>query len=103
MKLEHYSVKKLKQEIREIVARYLDLSQYRIFFFGSRVTGKSTERSDIDIGIQGCSSEVDLSALAKIREEVDNLPLLYKVDVVDLSSDSILQEEALKKIELIAP
>jgi len=40
MKLEHYSEKKLKKEIKEIkeiIGKYLDFKKYKIFFFGSRI------------------------------------------------------------------
>lgn len=36
--------------------KHLDLNKYRVFVFGSRVTGKSSERSDIDIGIDGATA-----------------------------------------------
>jgi septum formation topological specificity factor MinE len=32
MKLEHYSAEKLKEEILKILSKYLDLSQYKVFF-----------------------------------------------------------------------
>jgi septum formation topological specificity factor MinE len=40
MKLKHYPLKKLKKEILEIVGKYLDLKEYKVFFFGSRVSEK---------------------------------------------------------------
>jgi len=40
MKLEYYSAEKLKEEILKILGKYLDLSQYKVFFFGSRVKGE---------------------------------------------------------------
>jgi septum formation topological specificity factor MinE len=43
MKLEHYPVEKLKEEILKILRKYLDLKHYRVFFFGSRVTGRCDE------------------------------------------------------------
>jgi len=49
MRLEHYPIEKLKKEILEIIGKHLDLNKYKIFFFGSRVTGKGNDRSDIDI------------------------------------------------------
>jgi len=39
MRLEHYSVHSLKAQILEVIGKYLDLSLYRVFFFGSRVSG----------------------------------------------------------------
>ena len=82
MRLEHYSSDKFRKEVISIVGRYLNLNQNRVFFFGSRVTGKGNERSDIDIGIEGVE-EIPWQAMAKIKEDVENLPILYKVDIVD--------------------
>ena len=89
MRLEFYSSEKFKKEIMDIIGKYLDLSQHRIFFFGSRVAGKGNERSDIDVGIEG-TEEIPWQMMAKIKEDVENLPILYKVDIVDfrkVSSD----------------
>jgi predicted nucleotidyltransferase len=85
MRLEHYSEKKLKAQILEIIGRYLDLSSYRVFIFGSRVSGHHSERSDIDIGIQG-PQEIPGHIRVEILEEIDRLPVLYKFDLVDFST-----------------
>lgn len=82
MRLEHYPTKKLKKEILEIVGRHLSLDNYHIFFFGSRVIGKGTERSDVDVGIEG-PTPVPTNALLNIQEEIEQLPTLYKIEVVD--------------------
>jgi len=75
MKLEHYPEKKLKAQIRDIVGRYLDLNLYRVFMLGSRVSGLSSERSDIDIGIQG-PEEIPGNIRIEILEELENVPVL---------------------------
>jgi predicted nucleotidyltransferase len=95
MRLEFYPAEKLKKEIKEIIGKYLDLKEYKIFIFGSRIAGKGDERSDIDIGIIG-NYEIPYEVMAKIKEEIDNLPLLYKVDVVDFRKVS----QDFKKIAL---
>jgi uncharacterized protein len=82
MKLEHYPADKLKKELLAIIGKRLDLSKYRVFFFGSRVDGKSFERSDIDVGIEG-KKPIPFSTLACIKEDVEQLPTLYTIDVVD--------------------
>jgi len=82
MNLEYYPLDKLKEEISDIVSKYLDVSRYHVFFFGSRVTGKNNERSDIDIGIEG-PKPVDIKTMMDIEEEVDKLPTLYKIEIVD--------------------
>lgn len=101
MRLEHYDSEQLKAELKEIAGKYLDFSRYALFFFGSRVGGGGDDRSDIDVGIEG-AEPVPLSALRMIKEGIESLPLLYKIDVVDLSqtSDSF-REVAKQHIEYI--
>jgi uncharacterized protein len=82
MRLEHYPAEKLKREILAIIGKHLDLSQYRVFFFGSRVSGKGTDRSDIDVGIEG-PEPAPYRALLDIEDAIDELPTLYKVEIVD--------------------
>jgi predicted nucleotidyltransferase len=93
----------LKKIILRVLAKHLDLREYHVFFFGSRVSGTSSERSDIDIGINGPRA-IPHDVMSRIRDEIFELPVLYKIDIVDfqrVSSD--FREVALKQIELIAP
>lgn len=87
MRIEFYPASKLKKEISDIVGKYLDLSEYKIFFFGSRVSGKGDERSDIDVGIEG-SEEIPHEIMSKIKEDIENLRILYKIEVVDFQNIS---------------
>ncbi|MEK7659346.1 MAG: nucleotidyltransferase domain-containing protein [Patescibacteria group bacterium] len=87
MRIEHYPVQKLKKEIAEIIGQYLDLCEYKIFFFGSRVSDGGNQYSDIDIGIEG-PLEIPYEIMAKIKEGVENLPILYKIEIVDFKKVS---------------
>jgi len=101
MKIEFYPEKKLKKEILEICRKYLDLTKYRIFFFGSRVKETNFPRADIDIGIEG-SKPVPPKIKFEIKEEIEKLPTLYKFDLVDffrVSAD--FKKEAKKSIEYV--
>lgn len=101
MRLEHYSVKKLKKEILKIAGKYLDFKKYKVFFFGSRVAGKGDERSDIDIGIEG-KKALPAGVLLDIQDEIENLPTLYKIEIVDFSRvDARFKKIAKKHIEMI--
>lgn len=101
MRLEHYPVEKLKQEILQIVGRHLNLDEYHLFFFGSRVNGKGTERSDIDVGIEG-KSEIAVEIMGKIGEELEKLPILYKIELVDFKKvPADFRKVATKTIETI--
>lgn len=85
MKLEHASAEKLKSEIRDIVGSHLDLGKFSVFVFGSRATGGGSDRSDIDIGIEG-PERIPGHVMQSIKEEVEELPYLYQIDIVDFST-----------------
>lgn len=71
-------------KIQSIVADQME-GDYKLFLFGSRANGKSIERSDIDIAIM-TNRKVDASILAEIRENIENISTLLKIDFVDLST-----------------
>jgi len=87
MRLEHEKLEKLKAEIKQIVGKRLNLTQYQLFFFGSRVSGHGDEHSDIDIGIEG-KEPVPVLTRMEIEEDIENLPVLYKIDFVDFKTVS---------------
>lgn len=101
MKLGKYSLAKLKKELLAIFARHLDLKQYRVFLFGSRVRGDNFDRSDIDVGVEG-PAELNSSDKLQIEEEIDRLPTLYKFDLVDFKTVSAkFRKEALNNVEYL--
>ncbi len=101
MRLEHYSAEKLKKQIIEILSQRLDMAHYHVFFFGSRVGGSGTDRSDIDVGIEG--PPIPSSTWFEIRESFENFPFLYKIEIVDFNRvDSRFRNLALQHIEDIA-
>lgn len=101
MRLEHYPVEKLKKELLEIIGKHLDLRKYRVFFFGSRVLGNADARSDIDVGIEG-PEPVAYEVWANIQEEIEKIPILYKIEVVDFRRTAdTFREVALQHTELI--
>jgi predicted nucleotidyltransferase len=99
MNLEYYTQEKLKKEVLAIVSKYLDTNKYRVFFFGSRVRGDNFAAADIDIGIDG-PEEVSGAIKLQIKEDLENIPVLYKFDLVDFKSVSQdFRKEALKSVE----
>lgn len=98
MRLERYSAEKLKQEIIDVLAQHINLSYYHIFFFGSRVIGSGTERSDIDVGIEG--PPIPPSVWFDIRQAIENFPILYKIEIVDFNRvGSRFRQIALQRTE----
>lgn len=100
MKLEHESKELLKQQIRAVAEKYLDMRKYKVFFFGSRVSGKNREGSDIDVGIEG-AEPVPNDALLAIQDDIDALPTLYKIEIVDFSHVAEKFKEVAKEREYL--
>ncbi len=71
------------KEVARIIRKYL-ANNYKILFFGSWVKGNALPTSDIDIAILGTES-VPWDLMAKILNEVDEIPTLRKIDVLDLN------------------
>lgn len=46
--------------------------------------GRGTDRSDIDVGIEGPHS-IPTKICLKIQDEIEELPTLYKIELVDFS------------------
>ncbi len=100
MSSEDLLLKELKEELLRVLSKHLDLSKYRVFFFGSRVQGRAGRGSDVDVGIEG--PPIDPFKWTQIEEEIENLPTLYRIDLVDFNKASEeFKREALKHIEVI--
>lgn len=78
---------KILQEVKKIVFNYLSKDEYSIFLFGSRAKGDNLERSDFDVGIFG-NSPVPWSKMTIIKDKIDRIPTLKKIDIIDLKSSS---------------
>lgn len=80
------SVKKIKSEkaIKDIISQFINPSEYKIFIFGSRATGKARKFSDYDIGIIG-KNPIAWEKLSLIDEAFEKSDIPFKVDVVDFS------------------
>ncbi|MER3482710.1 MAG: nucleotidyltransferase domain-containing protein [Meiothermus sp.] len=74
---------------------------YRLYLFGSRVQGRATERSDYDLGLW-TSGPLEYAVLEAIRAQLDELPVMQKVDLVWLNeADPEFVAHALRYAELI--
>jgi len=72
------------RKVANIAKRVLGERPYRVFLYGSWVSGGARPRSDIDIGIVG-PEPVEPGAMQQIREACDALPSLYTVEIVDFA------------------
>lgn len=87
--------------LKDSVQKHLKMKHYKVFIFGSRANGEATELSDIDVGIDA-GEKIPSGAKLDIQEDMYNLPIMQKVDVVDFYNlDEDFKKVALKKIEVI--
>lgn len=91
--------------IREVVKIIKDAinpgRRYKIVLFGSTAKGDNTDTSDIDVGILA-DKKIPFSVMVKIREQVEEIKTLRKIDVVDFNSmGEDFKTNALKGSKLI--
>lgn len=66
----------VREQILNIIKKY---SEYKFRLFGSRARGDYQRTSDIDIAI---FENVDRNKEFKIRNDFDDLDIIYKIDLV---------------------
>ncbi len=66
-------------ELQGVFRRYTNIE--KVLIFGSRSKGNFREGSDIDLAVIG--KGVDYNQLLSILCEIDDLELLYSVDLID--------------------
>lgn len=85
--------------LKEILEANLAGINYRAFIFGSQANLTELRRSDIDLGILG-DEPIPTQQLSKINKAIENLPMLYNIDVVDFNEvDERFKAVALRNVE----
>ncbi len=74
------------EQVAKIVKEKMN-GDYRLFLFGSRANDTCDERADIDIGILS-DRPLSTEQMYTIKEEIDEIPTLLKIDFVDLTAAS---------------
>jgi DNA polymerase sigma len=85
--------------LKEILDKNLSGISYDAFIFGSQANKTSLRRSDIDVGIMA-DDKITSYQLSTINAAIEELPMLYKIDLVDFNQvDAQFKLIALKNIE----
>lgn len=66
-------------EIQNVFRKHLNIEE--VLVFGSRAKGNYSEGSDIDLAVKG--GDISFDQLMDISIQIEDLGLLYKVDLVD--------------------
>jgi len=86
------------KNVEEILIKRLDPG--KIILFGSRARKKNDNNADFDLAID--KTRIDIRLHRKIKEEIDSVCGLYKIDIVFLSSvDRSFKELVLKTGKVI--
>jgi predicted nucleotidyltransferase len=85
--------------LKAILNKNLSGFAYKAFIFGSQANLTVLRRSDIDIGIMA-ENKIPDPIMAKIFAEIEELPMLFNIDVVDFNEvDEKFKSVALQNIE----
>ena len=87
------------QWLKEAIAENLSGFAYKAFIFGSQANKTELKRSDIDVGIIS-DDEIPSNKFSKINEAIENLPMLFKVDLVNFKDvDRKFSSVAMQNVE----
>jgi len=85
-------------QIKKIIFHYFD-SDTGIVLFGSRASGDESLNSDYDIAIISRSKNI-MKKISRVKEELENSNIPYKVDVLDYySTTGLLRKEISRGIK----
>ena len=91
---------RILKNIKTFVLEVFKDEDVKIILFGSRARGDFHRCSDIDIGIVP-KNKYDKRKLILLRENLEEMNMPYKVDVVDISKVSkTFKDKALKEGEI---
>lgn len=71
------------KDISDVLKKHPNID--KVLIFGSRAKGNYTEGSDIDLALIG--ENISFNELLDINIQIEDLELLYKVDVVDYNKN----------------
>jgi len=96
--MKAYTPQEYMDMIGEAISEVLKGEDCLVIFFGSVVRGDLRRTSDIDVGLY-CREGLDPKLYLRIMDRIEDLPMLRKVDLIDLSAvkDPDFLENALEE------
>lgn len=91
--------KQIMKWLKDILDENLKGVSFRAFVFGSQANKTVLSRSDIDLGVIA-DDKITIQQLARIQADIEELPMLYKIDLVNFDEvDEQFKSVALKNVE----
>ena len=94
----HNVEEKYKKILVKIVEKHLP--ECKIYLFGSRARKTNSPTSDIDLALD-CGEAIELSILGKIDEEIEESPVPFTVDLVDLQTVGPEMKKQIEKEKIL--
>ncbi|MGC9143478.1 type VII toxin-antitoxin system MntA family adenylyltransferase antitoxin [Hydrogenobaculum sp.] len=91
----HPKIKTLTKEIIKTLKKNIK-QPFKVFLFGSFATGKATYFSDLDIAIE-TKENLENKHLYKIKEELEKIRTLRKIDLVYINKAPDSLKEVINK------
>jgi hypothetical protein len=94
-------VQPLVEEVVRVVCNHVHEEHLRMYLFGSWAQGKALSVSDLDIALD-TGTPIKPAIIQIIADELEELPTLRKVDMVDLQAmDQEFRKRILQQGELV--
>ena len=84
--------------LQSILKNYVP--DFKVWVFGSRVTGAHKPYSDLDLALVG-DEPISIETRAALSDALSNSALPYKVDIVDWASTSEAFQQIIEKQKLV--
>lgn len=84
--------------LQSILKRYAP--DFKVWAFGSRVTGNHKPYSDLDLALVG-NAPISIETRAALSDALSSSALPYKVDIVDWASTSEAFQQIIEKQKLV--
>jgi hypothetical protein len=88
----------IQSDITRAVAILKEGGCSAVFLFGSGAAGTFTERSDLDLAVQGCPPEAFFRLLGRLLYELDRSVDLIDLDAPDPFAQMLQREGGLQRV-----
>jgi predicted nucleotidyltransferase len=88
----------IRSDIARAVAILKEGGCSAVFLFGSGAAGTLTERSDLDLAVQGCPPEAFFRLLGRLLYELDRSVDLVDLDAPDPFAQMLQREGGLQRV-----
>jgi uncharacterized protein len=83
-------------ELKKMVVTFFKRQPVKVYLFGSRARGDAGRTSDVDIAIEAIKP-IKSTLLSKLKTELEESSIPYKVDIVNLNTASKALIKTVKK------